>query len=112
MKKHKTEKDDQQWFDNQLGESVNRFDAVHAPPLPELHAFEQLVHEHKRELKRKLRKELMLFWLSACFIVSIMMWILDRNWVWFAILQSVIAAGGIAFVGIMFGKRMGRQWNR
>jgi hypothetical protein len=112
MKKYKTDNGDQQWFDDQIGEAVNRFDAVHAPPVPELHAFEQLVHEHKREVKRKQWKELMLFWLAACFIFGFMMWILDRNLVWFAVLQSVIAIGGIIFAGMAFGKRMWHQWNR
>ncbi|RCW44150.1 YxlC family protein [Paenibacillus prosopidis] len=112
MKKHKTENGDQQWFDNQIGKAVKRFDDVHEPSVPELHAFEQLVHEHKREVKRKLWKELMLFWLAACFIFGFMMWIVDRNWVWFAVFQSAIAAGGIVFAGMTFGKRVGREWNR
>ncbi|WP_424768848.1 YxlC family protein [Paenibacillus sp. sgz302251] len=110
MKKHKTNDDDQQWFDNQIGEALDRFDAIHAPLLPKLHVFEQLVQAHKRELKRKLWKDLLLFWLLAVFIFSSMMWVLDRNWVWFLTIQSAIAAGGIGFVSITFVRRMGSTW--
>lgn len=111
MKKHKSDEIDQQWFDEQLGAAINRFDAVHEPLLPELHNIEQLVQLHKNDLKRKLWKDLLLFWLVACFIFGSMMWMLERDWVWFAILQSIIAMGGIAFVSMTFGKRMGRKWN-
>jgi len=111
LKKHKSEDIDQKWFDEQFGSVVNQFDAAHAPLLPELHHVEQLVQLHKNDLRRKFWKELLLFWLVACFIFGLMMWMLERDLVWFAILQLIIAMGGIGFVSMTFGKRMGRKWN-
>ncbi|KRE32697.1 YxlC family protein [Paenibacillus sp. Soil522] len=110
MKKPKEDYNDQQWFDEQLGEAVTRFDAAHAPHVPELQQFEGFVQAHKHETKKKLWKELMLFWLTACFIFGSMLWIIDRNWIWFAILQAVIAAGGVGFVSLTFGRRRVRSW--
>jgi hypothetical protein len=110
MKKLKEDTEDQQWFDNQLQETLDRFDAIHVPHVPELHRFEDMVDAHKQQLKKKLWKDLLLFWLIACLIFGLMMWMIDRNWVWFAILQAVIAAGGIGFVSITFGRRKVRAW--
>lgn len=110
MKKRKEDHNDQQWFDEQLGEAVTRFDAAHAPHVPEPQQFEALVQAHKRETKRKLWNELLLFWLTACFIFSLMLWIIDHNWIWFAILQVIATAGGIGFVSMTFGRRKVRAW--
>ncbi|MGG1639507.1 YxlC family protein [Paenibacillus sp. FSL K6-3182] len=110
MKKLKEETEDQKWFDDQLQETLNRFDAIHAPHVPELQRFEDMVDAHKQQMKRKLWKDLLIFWLLACLIFGMMMWMLDRNLVWFAVLQVVIAVGSIGFVGITFGRRKVRTW--
>lgn len=110
MKKLEKDLIDQLWFDDHMKEQVSRFEAIHEPHVPDLHAFEQFVHEHKQGMKRKLWKELAMFWLMACFVFGGMMWVMDRNLVWFLILQAVIAAGGIVFVSMTFGKGMIRKW--
>ncbi|MCA0756782.1 YxlC family protein [Paenibacillus sp. N4] len=110
MKKNKTDELDQQWFDEQIGAALNRFDAVHERPMPDLHELERLVQEHKREAKRKLWRELALFWLTAICVLFTMLWLLDSSRIGFAIVQAVLAAGAIGFTGITFGKRMGQKW--
>ncbi|OBZ08528.1 YxlC family protein [Bacillus sp. FJAT-26390] len=110
MKKPKEEDYDQQWFDDQFKEAVNRFDATHAPNVPDLQQFEAFVEGRKQEMKRGLWKELLLFWLTGCLVLGLMLWMLDRSWVWFAVLQTLIAAGGIGFVSITFGRRKVRTW--
>ena len=110
MKKPKEDPNDQQWFDDQLKEAVTRFDATHAPNVPDLQQFEAFVDNHKQEMKKGLWKELMLFWLTACFIFGFMLWMIDRHWEWFAILQAVIAVGGIGFASLTFGRRKVRAW--
>lgn len=110
MKKPKEELDDQQWFNDQIKNTITRFDASHRPDVPELQQFEVFVDRHKQETKKKLRKELMLLWAAACFIFALMLWMIDRNWIWFAILQAVVAACGIGYVSLTFGLRKVREW--
>lgn len=110
MKKNKTDELDQQWFDEKVGAALSRFDAVHERPMPELPELERLVQEHKRETRKKLWRELALFWLAAVFVLCSMLWLLDSSRIGFAIVQAVLAAGGIGFAVITFGKRMGQKW--
>lgn len=110
MKKPKEEHDDQLWFESEMQQALTRFDVAHKPDIPELQRFENMVLAHKQEMKRTLWKELAVFWLIACLMFGLMMWMLDRNWVWFAILQAVIAAGGIVFVSMTFNRRKVRVW--
>lgn len=110
MKKPKEEIDDQQWFNDQFKNALTRFDASHGPDVPELQQFEAFVDSHKQETKKKLLKELMLLWAAACFIFAVMVWMIDRNWVWFAILQAVVAATGIGYASLTFGLRKVRGW--
>lgn len=110
MKKPNEVNHDQQWFDNQFKEAVTRFDATHAPNVPNLQQLEAFVAGHKQDVKRRLWKELLLFWLTACFIFGVMMWVIDRNLVWFAVLQALVAAGGVGFVIMTYGRRKVRTW--
>ncbi|WP_028609449.1 DUF5345 family protein [Paenibacillus harenae] len=109
-KKPSNSPDDQQWFDERLGDAIRRFDENHLPETAELQAFEQLVLAHKQGLKKKLWKELLLFWLTSCFIFGSMMWVLEQNWVGFPVMQAVIAAGGIIIALMKFGNRTGIKW--
>lgn len=110
MKKPDEDINDQQWFNDNMKEKVNRFDAIHEPDVPDFQAFNRLVVLHKEDIKRKLWKELSLFWLTACFIFGSMMWILDRNWIWFIVLQAVIAVSGIGFGAMTLRKGMRHKW--
>ncbi|WP_141502729.1 YxlC family protein [Paenibacillus luteus] len=110
MKKPNEEIEDQLWFEDRLKDAMTQFDAVHAPKVPSLQQFEALVDDHKQEMKKRLWKELLLFWLIACFILGLMLWVLDRNVVWFAILQICIAVGGISFVTMRFRRRKVSTW--
>ncbi|CAM4188154.1 YxlC family protein [Paenibacillus alkaliterrae] len=110
MRKQKTDDVDQLWFEKHVGPAVNRFDAVHSPPIPGLNELEQRVKRHKQDVKRMLWKELALFWLTAIFVLSSMLWLLDNSRMWFAVVQTVFAAGGIGYVSMIFGRRMGHKW--
>lgn len=80
MKKSNDDLDDQQWFEDHITEAVSRFDAVHAPHIPEALQFEALVEGHKKELRRRLWKELLLLSFAACVVLSLMLWMTaERN---------------------------------
>ncbi|MGO4548602.1 DUF5345 family protein [Paenibacillus sp. 2TAB23] len=108
MKKH--DEEEQNWFNNLMKEDLTRFDAAHAPEVPEQHRFEELVLAHVQDTKRKLWRELLLFWLLACLIFGVMLWIIDRNWIWFAMIQAVITAGGIGYASYAFARGRLREW--
>ncbi|WP_138755184.1 YxlC family protein [Paenibacillus sinopodophylli] len=110
MKKRDEEMDDQKWFNDQFKDKITRFDDLHAPLIPSSQQFDELVHAHKQERSRKLWKELLLFWITACFVFGLMLWIIERNWVWFAILQTIVAAGGMVFASMAFSRRRQREW--
>ncbi|MBD2870909.1 YxlC family protein [Paenibacillus arenilitoris] len=110
MKKHSANDPDQQWFDEAMGDAIARFDASHSPGVPELDAFERLVQARKREARKRLWRDLTLFWLTACFVFGSMAWVLERNWIWFAALQVAAAAGGAGFVACNFGRRTWSKW--
>ncbi|WP_307476405.1 YxlC family protein [Paenibacillus harenae] len=105
--------DDKRWFDNQIGDSLRQFDEAHKPFTPDMFEFEALVGAHKQTIRRKQWKDLLLLWLIGCFLFGGMMWLLERDMVWFVVLQAVIACTAIGCVAVMFGKKkVSRRWNR
>ncbi|OMF34725.1 hypothetical protein BK133_12020 [Paenibacillus sp. FSL H8-0548] len=111
MKKSNDDLDDQQWFEDHITEAVSRFDAVHAPHIPEALQFEALVEGHKKELRRRLWKELLLLSFAACVVLSLMLWMTaERNLVFFVIFQASIAAIGIGISSAAFGRGKVRKW--
>jgi hypothetical protein len=105
--------DDERWFDSRVGNSLKQFDDAHKPYTPDRFEFEALVGAHKQAIRRKQWKELLLLWLIGCFLFGGMMWVLERDIVWFAILQAVIACAAVGYVAVMFGKKkVSHRWNR
>lgn len=103
---------DQQWFDRQMSGQLRKFDAVHEPVVPKIPELETMVKTHKREMIKKQLRDLLLFWLIALPVLSTMFWVLERDWIWFAVIQSLVAAGAVFYASMMFRKRVSRQWNK
>jgi hypothetical protein len=110
MKKHEEEQSDQLWFEEQLTGALTAWDAAHAPQTPDFRQLEALVEGHKQAMRTKLWLELLLLWITAGCILLLMLWMLDRSMVWFAILQVVIALGGAGFVGMAYSRRRAGIW--
>jgi hypothetical protein len=107
------ETDDKRWFDSQISDSLKQFDVVHKPYTPDQFEFEALVGAHKQAVRRKQWKELLLLWLIGCILFGGMMWLLERDVVWFVALQAIIACSAVGYVTVMFSKKkVSRRWNR
>lgn len=107
------ERGERQWFEERIGSQLERLDEAFMPQKPELHAMEAFVEEGKRELKKKFRRELALFWLLAAFVISGMVWTLDKSLTLFVALQALVtlaAAGWLALTLLRVYKRGRKQW--
>jgi hypothetical protein len=107
------ERGDRQWFEERIGRQLERLDETFAPRHPELSAMESFVAESKRELKRKFRRELILFWLSAVFVIGGMVWTLDKSLALFVALQALVtlaAAGWLTLTLLRSPGRGRKQW--
>lgn len=111
MKKSNDDPNDQAWFEDHITKAVTRFDAIHAPRIPEPMQFETLVEGHKKEMRRKLWKELLVLWLIACVVMSLMLWMTaEHNFVFFVIFQASIAVIGIGISCVAFGRGKVQTW--
>lgn len=106
------EHDDELWFKHQIGGELERFDQAHEIQPPELHEFESLVRSHRQVIKRKQWKELLLLWMIGCVVFGTMMWLLQKEVVWFIALQTVVGCSAVLYASLTFGKRVGQKWNK
>lgn len=109
------ERGDRQWFEERIGSQLERLDETFRPQEPELHAMEAFVEESKRELKKRFRRELVLFWLLAAFIINGMLWTLDKSLSLFVALQALVTlatAGWLAITLLRMRRRGRKQWER
>ena len=102
--------ENRQWFERHIGNDLRKFDEAHNPLPPRIEQLEAMVAVHKRHARKALWKELLLFWLIAAVIMAGMMWVLERNWVWFAVIQSAAAAGAVLFLSFYLRKKVNGRW--
>ncbi|MHA6480503.1 YxlC family protein [Paenibacillus sp. strain BS8-2] len=97
------ERGDKQWFRENIGNQLERMDEVLTSQQPELHVMEAFVADRKHELKRKFRRELVLFWLLAAVVLGAMAWTIDQSLALFVTLQITVTllAGGFMAVTIL-----------
>lgn len=110
MTKNMGPDEEQRWFEEQMGEALKTFDAAYERQAPDLVMLEAFAAQHQREQRKKMWKELALFWLVAACLLLGMMWVLERHFIWFVALQVLVAAGGLGFVGISYFKKVSRLW--
>nr|WP_269669537.1 YxlC family protein [Paenibacillus sp. GSMTC-2017] len=89
---------------------MEKLDAAFEPEMPSLDEIESLVTKHKQEIRRRLWKELALFWLVAIFLLFGMMWMLESNWIWFMALQAVVGVGALWYIVASYQRKGGRTW--
>lgn len=107
------ERGDRQWFEERIGSQLERLDETFMPRKPELHAMEAFVEDGKRELKKRFRRELALFWLLAAFVISGIVWTLDNSLSLFVALQALVtltAIGWLAITLLRVHRRGRKQW--
>lgn len=107
------EQGDGQWFKERIGSQLERLDEAFLPRQPELRAMEAFVAESKRELKKRFRIELALFWLLAACVIGGMVWALDRSLTLFVALQALVTLTAAGWLTITLLRAQGRgrkQW--
>ncbi|REK71569.1 YxlC family protein [Paenibacillus paeoniae] len=110
MKKNNVHDEDQQWFTEHMGAELQRFDDAYERREPELAPLDSFVASHKLALRKKLWRDLALFWLVAAMLLLGMLWILERDWIWFAALQLLVAISAIGYIGFVHRKKGREQW--
>ncbi|RJX38643.1 hypothetical protein D3P09_13900 [Paenibacillus pinisoli] len=110
MKKNKAHDEDQQWFKDHIGAELQRMDAAFERSEPELEPFESFVASHKQALRRRLWRDLALFWLVAAMLLLGMFWIMEQDWIWLAALQSLVAVSAVGYIGIAHVWKGRKQW--
>lgn len=109
------ERGDRQWMEERIGSQLERLDEAFMPQKPELYAMEAFVEEGKRELKKRFRRELALFWLLAAFVISGICWTLDNSLSVFVALQALVtlaAAGWLAITLLRVYRKGRKQWKK
>ncbi|MCR2803334.1 YxlC family protein [Paenibacillus soyae] len=110
MKKNGAHDEEQLWFDEQVKTGLLKFDQAYERPEPELAQLEAFVAEHRRQHRRKLLRELALFWLVAAIVLTAILGLLDRSWIWYVTLQGISAVGAIGFIAAASVKRRKQSW--
>lgn len=108
--KKKAHDEDQQWFMERIGADLQKFDHAYERKEPELAPFESFVVARKHAFRKKLWRDLALFWLVGAMLLLGMLWILERNWIWFAALQLLVAISAIGYIGVVQVKKVREQW--
>lgn len=103
---------EQQWFNKHMGEQLQQFDSAYEPDVPGISEFEALVTSHKREMVRKQWRDLLLFWLIALPVLGMMLWVLERNLLWFVGIQSAVSIIAVFYVIAKLRKKGEMQWNK
>jgi Flp pilus assembly protein TadB len=62
---------------------------------PHIVWFEQMVVQHKRELRRRLIRDLLLFWAAALAILAVVLGVVLQNLAVFAAVQAVVLAAAV-----------------
>ncbi len=101
----------QQWFDEYLGEPLQKMDSTQETDTPSISEFIAFVESHKREHAKRQWRDLLLFWLAAVPVVGIMLWMLERDWLWFASIQLSVTIGAILYIITKARQRVDQQWN-
>ncbi|GKU76154.1 DUF5345 family protein [Paenibacillus sp. L3-i20] len=112
MRKNGTPEEDQLWFQEHIGVELEKLDAAFEPMMPQLESINELVTSHKRELRRKLWKELGLFWLIGLLLLTGMMWVIGNNLLWFVALQVLASAGAFWYIVASYRKKGERAWRK
>lgn len=110
MKKNGAHDEEQLWFDARVKTELTKFDQAFERPDPDPTQLAALVADHRKQLRRKLWRDLALFWIVAAIVLTAILGVLDRSWIWFVALQGISAAGAIAFIGISSAKRRKQSW--
>jgi hypothetical protein len=95
-----------------LGDSLPRWAARLAPPVPHIFDLEQLVTRHKELTGRRLWLDLLKLWLLGILVISGMVLLLNWNIYAFWFLQIFAVAGAILFFTILSRKdrEAKRKW--
>lgn len=107
--------ENREWFEQNIGGQLRRLDEALQPQEPEPHAMEAFVAEGKRELRRKLGRELVAFWIVAAIVIGGMIWTIERSWMLFIALQTIAALSAIGLLSVRLLRHAGkgsRQWKR
>lgn len=104
--------EEQLWFDQQVRTELARFDQAFEQPEPDMQQLEAFVRNHQQEMKRKLWRDLALFWSVAAIVLVIVMGVLNRSLIGFVSLQALAAIGAIGYIGKTMVKKESRLWKR
>lgn len=110
MNKKGTPDEEQLWFNQQMRTELDRFDQAFEQPVMDPIQLETFVRNHRQEMKRKLWRDLALFWCVAAIVLVIVMGVLNRSLTLFVALQVLAAIGAIGYIGISLGRKVNRLW--
>ncbi len=86
---HTTESDDQQQEINQLRSDLEQMDQLFPVFTPDLNWFEQQIEVTKKQARKKMIRDLVVFWIIAICIISFSALFINRTPVIYFILQIV-----------------------
>ena len=75
---------------------------------PSLQWFEQLVEGQQEQLKARFKRDMILFLLLACCLLTVFSLTLFQMPILFLLLQGLIFAGALLFIGLSYTKKVKR----
>ncbi|CAM4477986.1 YxlC family protein [Paenibacillus tarimensis] len=103
------EQEDLKLVEAWLQEGLADFDEQRDINVPSSVWFEELALEGRRSARRKLLRDLAIFWLTGGAILSVLMLMLSSNVVWFIVLQVLALIGGTGFAVVHWLRGTGRE---
>src|SRR5690606_7563894 len=100
----------QQWFDENVGEALQELDTAAELETPPISDFIAFVETHKREHANRQWRDLLLFWIAAVPVLGIMLWMLERDLLWFVIVQLFVTLGALFYTSTKVRQRVDKQW--
>ncbi|PZD95689.1 hypothetical protein DNH61_14325 [Paenibacillus sambharensis] len=103
------EQEDLKLVEAWLQEGLADFDGQTDINVPSSAWFEELALEGRRSARRKLQRDLAIFWLTGGIILSVLMLVLSSNVIWFIALQGLALIGGTGFAAVHWLRGTGRE---
>jgi hypothetical protein len=97
-------------FREMVGGPLEAMDDLFEPEVPQAAWFAELVIVQKKEIRRKMLRDLLLFWIVGCLALGLMTLLITQNVIVFLLLQLFAMAGAGVFIGRNEVRRVKREW--
>jgi hypothetical protein len=97
-------------FREMVGGPLEAMDDLFEPEVPQAAWFAELVIVQKKEIRRKMLRDLLLFWIVGCLALGLMTLLVTQNVIVFLLLQLFAMAGAGVFIGRNEVRRVKREW--